>query len=137
MSLVTTARSYSAPSVRHSAAASAVLPEPTGPPRPTRSGPPCRCGARASVWSRLESFRLWSGGKEPVLPCGVQLGEQVEERVGGRRQPGDGGLGGDRIEVRSETGGEWRHGERVHRQQPLGRSRRATDRQVGGRCGGV
>jgi urease accessory protein len=46
---VTTARSYSPPSVRHSAAASAVLPEPTGPPSPTRSGPPWRWAAGAST----------------------------------------------------------------------------------------
>src|SRR5688500_11478406 len=133
MSLVTTARSYSAPRVRHSAAANAVLPEPTGPPRPTRNWPPCRWPCS---YGSTQSSRLWSGGKEPVLPCGVDLGEEVEEGIG------DGGqravsARGDGVDVGGEPGGDGGDGERVHGQQPLGGGRRAADRQIGGGlCGG-
>src|SRR3954451_9819587 len=80
MSLVTTARSYSLPSVRHSAAARAVLPEPTGPPRPTRSGPLRRSAAGASA----EECRSWSGDKEKVPSGGVHLGEEAEQGIGRR-----------------------------------------------------
>ncbi|SKV65416.1 Uncharacterised protein [Mycobacteroides abscessus subsp. abscessus] len=40
MSLVRTATEISSRKVRHSAATSAVLPDPTGPPIPMRSGSP-------------------------------------------------------------------------------------------------
>src|SRR3954468_18079013 len=63
MSLVTTATSWCGDSVRHSAATRAVLPDPTGPPTPTRSG--------------------WSRSKETHLPTSVFLGAQLE----GRRRP--------------------------------------------------
>src|SRR3954468_24406669 len=137
MSLVTTARSSSPPSVRHSAAASAVFPEPTGPPRPTRRGPSpparsCRCGAATST----QSSRLWSGGKVSIPSCEVHLREEVEQRIGRGREPAEMAIsapGGDVLDLGGEPGGERGDGQRVHRQQPLGGGRRAADRQVGGR----
>src|SRR2546429_2671184 len=65
MSLVMTAVWYRGASSRQSAATSAVLPDPTGPPMPTRRG-------------------RTSGGKEPHLPPlrpgGMVLGAQLEQR---------------------------------------------------------
>src|ERR1700722_11691887 len=63
MSLVTTASATSSRSARHSAATSAVLPEPTGPPIPIRSARPARGGA----WC---ASALWSCGPYPwSCPC--------------------------------------------------------------------
>src|SRR5438128_6672087 len=68
MSLVTTPISSSSPSARQSAATSELLPEPTGPPIPTRSGA--------------------SGGKEPPFAACVGEGAQLERgRETGGEQP--------------------------------------------------
>src|SRR5215470_10217543 len=92
MSLVTTAI-RSCPDIRrHSAATSAVLPEPTGPPIPTRN-------ARVPLLPPDGREPLPSGGceswcsrcKETHLPAGVNLGADVEQ--GGR----GGGQFADRI----------------------------------------
>src|SRR2546429_3131975 len=78
MSLVMTAVWYRGASSRQSAATSAVLPDPTGPPIPTRSG-------------------RMSGGKEPNLPPlrpgGMVLGPELQQGCGpygtvGERRPG-------------------------------------------------
>src|SRR6476659_1156205 len=58
MSFVTTPIRISSPRARQSAATSELLPEPTGPPMPSRS-------AR-------------SGGKEPALPGGVAERAELE-----------------------------------------------------------
>src|ERR1700761_359977 len=96
MSLVTPATESEAPSVRQSAATRAVLPEPTGPPMPIRTGPsPCaRCG-----WESPSSSSLWSGGKVPRPSGGVLLGEEVEQGIGvrGRDRVRD-GHGGERVD---------------------------------------
>ena len=64
MSLVSTASDSSSRSCLHSAATSAVLPEPTGPPMPMRSGSPgvaLALGAiGVTVWLAVEEMR-WHG----------------------------------------------------------------------------
>ena len=136
MSLVTTARSYSAPSVRHSAAASAVLPEPTGPPRPDpqRAAVPVRPWLRRGRRSRPGcgqeaknlSFRAaWTSASRS------RRGSVAAGRLTGLARVGDG------VDLRGEPGGDRGDGERVHGQQPLGGGGRPADRQVGGGLRGV
>src|SRR5262249_20176567 len=80
MSLVTTAMSCRARSARHSASASAVLPEPTGPPIPTLKGP-----VSCSTASLLTPHSLRS--EEPAVlgfvPCRQQrqAGREVPETL--------------------------------------------------------
>src|SRR5215470_7917927 len=107
MSLVTTAI-RSCPDIRrHSAATSAVLPEPTGPPIPTRNArvpllppdgreplPSGGCEPSPPGGFEVPSGRCgsWcSRCKETHLPAGVNLGADVEQ--GGR----GGGQFADRI----------------------------------------
>src|SRR5258707_1216831 len=92
MSLVTTATSRWLPSERQRAATRAVLPLPTGPPTPTRSG------------------RWGSGGKEPDIPAGVPLGPEIV--LGGR--------GGERLAVVGAAAGRRGHrrGHQAGRRQP-------------------
>jgi hypothetical protein len=83
----------------------------------------------------------WAGDgratEEPVLPCGVHLGEEVEERVrgGGRVGGGRQGDGGGRhlVDVGGQAGRQGGDSERVHGQQPLRGGGRAADAEVGGR----
>src|ERR1700733_369578 len=84
MSLVTTARLISSRSARQSAATSAVLPLPTGPPMPIRSARPARggtgcscvpCSCAPEPWS-------WSRLKESHLRSDVRFGQQIEGRSG-------------------------------------------------------
>src|SRR5712692_6887691 len=85
MSFVTTPIRSSSPSARQSAATSELLPEPTGPPIPIRSGP---SGGKefpfaAGVVERVELERGREARGEPmhVLPlfCGL-AGEALDER---------------------------------------------------------
>src|SRR5215468_9660264 len=114
MSLVTTAIRSCPDSRRHRAATSAVLPEPTGPPIPTRNArvpappldgrklpPPGECesftpGGFGSPPGRYGSW--CSRCKETHLPAGVNLGADVEQgsRGGGQfvDRPGAAGGGG-------------------------------------------
>src|SRR3954466_4514851 len=91
MSFVTTARFTVSPSARHSAAVSAVLPLPTGPPMPIRTARPIGawwwCGSwPASVGSKLTGGSGSADKETPlfsVVPV-VGLGQQVEARRAGR-----------------------------------------------------
>src|SRR3954451_23019829 len=100
MSLVTTPRDSRSPSARHSAATSAVLPEPTGPPMPTRSGPASRvrCACGSWLWSPLINSPPGQGSRREQghLAAALPLGEQIEERIAVVRQlrPGTGGRAG-------------------------------------------
>ena len=75
-------------SARHSAATSAVLPEPTGPPMPMRSARGPRgsgaCGSTSGAGACAVLVGPWScdrsGRKETHLPGGVVLGADVEQR---------------------------------------------------------
>src|SRR3954471_24886351 len=133
MSFVTTASSSSPPRVRQSAATSAVLPDPTGPPMPTRNGPPRRCPPppRCSCGSppgtSCGSTR-GSGRKEPLLPGGVTLGQQVEqgvrvvrevEEVEGIEEIAAGGLARDVSHIIAQPQRRRGDGQRVEREQPL------------------
>src|SRR3954454_1063272 len=88
MSFVTTASRSWSPSVRQSAATRAVLPEPTGPPMPTRSArTPVTSGSCGSTpgsgWvcgTSSGPCECSSGCKETHLPGGVELGADVEQR---------------------------------------------------------
>src|SRR4051812_43689767 len=75
MSLVTTPTECAGCRVRHSAITSAVLPEPTGPPMPTRRGP---LRARGWMWEWPRPFG--SGCKETHLPGGVVERGQLRTR---------------------------------------------------------
>src|SRR6478736_10181056 len=91
MSLVTTPTECAGCSARHRAITSAVLPEPTGPPMPTRSGP-----LRARGWTWLWPRPSGSGCKETHLPggvvvCGALGARRAEE--GWFTLAGDDGLG--------------------------------------------
>src|SRR5512136_3386048 len=90
MSLVTTPSCQSARKARQSASVRAVLPEPTGPPMPTRSGP--------------------RGRESPTEESGV-LGFMVHRREGKSRQQiaatverAGGGGRGQRFEPAAEAG---------------------------------
>src|SRR6476469_6998405 len=156
MSLVTTASSTSWPSARHNAATSAVLPLPTGPPIPIRSGrsPPGRpgCGSGSgTVGSKLIGWTwsgswLWSADKEthlfPVVAV-VLLGQEVEPRRGGRGQVGGvevrGGRGrrGDRRDLVTEGGDDGVDPQGVQPEQPDGGTRGPGDGEVGGGKRGI
>src|SRR3954447_571930 len=93
MSLVSTASDSSARSCLHSAATSAVLPDPTGPPTPMRSGSPgslWRLGRSVCTWgSPAESaerkcggMACLSGDEQGALALAVPLGQHVEQRIG-------------------------------------------------------
>src|ERR1700689_461782 len=112
MSLVTTARLTSSLSDRQSAATSAVLPLPTGPPIPIRSARPARggtgcscvpCSCAPEPWS-------WSRLKESHLRSDVRFGQQIEGRSGRAGQlveravRSSGGELGSVIDVRGEPG---------------------------------
>src|SRR5690349_13393087 len=138
MSLVTTATRRSWARARHRAATSAVLPEPTGPPMPTRTargasgrawwGSSCGCGCVCST----------SAGKESYLPCGVVLGGDVEQRRRRGRQVGGGpagvgrGLPGHLVGLVGEPREQGVHLVRIEAQQPDRRARRAGGRVVRG-----
>src|SRR5688572_2561313 len=109
MSLVTTARDSRSRRTRHSAATVAVLPEPTGPPKPIRRArrlPSGRRGSALWVW-RCGRVTGWSrctgapgrcggegsGGEEADGPGGVLLAGDVQQRGGRGGQDGD-ALGG-------------------------------------------
>src|ERR1700710_772840 len=114
MSLVTTASRSSAPSARQSAATSAVLPDPTGPPIPMRnargpvasgacgstpgSGWLCGTSSTSCACGEDGSCGCCSGCKETHLPGCVELGADVEQGGTGRRQGvdrgGEAGRGG-------------------------------------------
>src|SRR3984885_7384026 len=114
MSLVTTARLISSRSDRQSAATSAVLPLPTGPPMPIRSARPARggtgcscvpCSCAPEPWSWS-----WSRLKESHLRSNVRFGQQVEGRSGRtwqlveRAVGGRGGALGDPVDVAGQPG---------------------------------
>ena len=121
------------PSVRQSAAASAVLPEPTGPPSPTRSGP---CRARdAGGCGRVDVVVQVVIRRQRTCPS-VRRGPRRGGRGAGRwpagqvvrsRRPR-----GDGVDLGREPRGDGGDGERVEGEQPLRGRRRAADRQVGG-----
>src|SRR3954470_20454410 len=83
MSLVTTASESSPLSARHSAATSAVLPPPTGPPMPILSGPPGPAGSGAWVWAVIRSSRCKEGRLRSVVQFGQDVGKGVA--VGGQQ----------------------------------------------------
>src|SRR4051794_3478456 len=84
MSFVTTASDSSPLSAWHSAATSAVLPPPTGPPMPILSGPLGPAGSGAWVWAVIRSSRC----KEGRLRSVVQFGQDVSQGVAVGGQPG-------------------------------------------------
>ena len=97
MSLVSTASDSSSRSCLHSAATSAVLPEPTGPPTPMRSGSPgCRARRGRSVWAcgcaveemRWHGMAFLSGRRTAVgrVRCGAGPARRAAGRTG-RRAP--------------------------------------------------
>src|SRR5689334_20790973 len=108
MSLVTTARFSSSLRTLQSAAVSAVLPLPTGPPMPRRSARPLLGAAWcwSGPWLAPMWFPLWSGFEEPEVRPEMELGEDVEEwsgRGGNVRPFGEvAGLGGHRVHLRGE-----------------------------------
>src|SRR3954447_12704537 len=104
MSLVTTASDIVSRRVRQSAATSAVLPPPTGPPMPMRTARPGAAGSGAWTCAVSRSSRCKEGG----LRCAVELGQDVGQgaalgRQRGRVVGGDGArgpvrrIGGDRV----------------------------------------
>src|SRR3954453_9599357 len=106
MSLVSTASDRSSRSCLHSADTSAVLPEPTGPPTPMRSGSPgSRWRFGRSVWawgspsSKCGGMTCLSGDEQWTLALAVSLGDHVEQWVG---QVGQllAGIGGDLVAQR-------------------------------------
>src|SRR6266581_4305370 len=108
MSLVTTASEYVVLSARQSAATRAVFPLPTGPPMPTRTGPPLRAARRPNPAKPSSSGCLRC--KETHLPSAVVFCRDVQSRRAERRQfadraerRSDGGVGGV-LDVWSEGG---------------------------------
>src|SRR3954469_20048476 len=95
MSLVTTASESWPLSARHSAATSAVLPPPTGPPMPILSGPPGPAGSGAWVCALIRSSRCKEGRLRSVGQFGQDVGQGVA--VGGQpvgvAGPGGGAAG--------------------------------------------
>src|SRR6476620_9611856 len=89
MSLVSTASDSSSRSCLHSAATSAVLPEPTGPPTPTRSGSPGsrwrlyhskkNCGWPSMKCGGMVSL---SGDEQGSLALAMLLRKCIEQRIG-------------------------------------------------------
>src|SRR5687767_8390636 len=139
MSLVTTARSTgSGPEARarQSAATRAVLPLPTGPPTPMRSGPPLArpCEAAPEPWAWGSGSRCKEGHLCEVGGAGVRRAEEVED---GRRAAGEDTV---KCACRRMPGHDvdpWREcrqhavdSERVEAQQAYGCRRRAGDGAV-------
>ncbi|CKQ13041.1 Uncharacterised protein [Mycobacterium tuberculosis] len=87
MSLVSTASDSSPRNCRHSAATSAVLPEPTGPPTPMRSGSPglrTRLGRAGTVceWGwECVAMPYLSGNEQGTHALVMPLGERVQQRI--------------------------------------------------------
>src|SRR5690349_8522505 len=87
MSLVSTARDSSSRSSRHNAATNAVLPDPTGPPTPTRSGSPA-VRSRLGRWGcgspsmKCGGMVILSRCEQGTLAFTVPLCEHIEQRVG-------------------------------------------------------
>src|SRR5919202_937301 len=143
MSFVTTPIESRSPRVRQSAATRAVFPEPTGPPMPSRSGPPvraaCACGSLAWWMPMVSSWWLPDGrlrGEQSVGAAGMPLREQVEERIrvvgqareaagAGRGPSGRGRLPGDGVDVARELEGHDGDLDGVERQEALRGRRRA------------
>src|SRR2546421_12302301 len=124
MSLVTTARRSSAPSARHSAATSAVLPDPTGPPIPMRRARVPESSAGCGSTSGCGWVCVLSGRKETHLPGGVDLGGDVGQRCAVRGQVGRGPVGGargrDRLAGVGQAGEKGLHPVRGEAEQPYG-----------------
>src|ERR1041384_8475503 len=98
MSLVMAAISYSRRRRLHSASISAVLPEPTGPPTPTRSGPFILVSMPALI-SRAEQPRVLG-----LVPHGGDVGAErrATDLVERCCQCPRGGRGGHRLEWRGQ-----------------------------------
>ena len=137
MSLVSTASDSSSRSCRHSAATSAVLPEPTGPPMPMRSGSPgCARTRGRSVWScgwpsmKCGGMVSLSGDEQGIARVrrAAAPGRRAEDRTG-RRAPWPASRGGVLAQRRQL---ERQRGDvaRVEGQQPLRGRRRTRHRGV-------
>src|SRR5215210_3354311 len=101
MSLVTTASDIVSRRVRQSAATSAVLPPPTGPPMPMRTARPGAAGSGAWTCAVSRSSRC----KEGRLRYAVELGQDVGQGAAlGRQQRRVVGGDGDRGQVRGGRG---------------------------------
>src|SRR5229473_154909 len=81
MSLVTTAISQRSRSARQSASVNAVLPDPTGPPMPTRSG----CAIVKAFSTRSEIAACTESGDERVIAVDLEAGGG-KRKGGGQRQ---------------------------------------------------
>src|SRR5438128_22429 len=125
MSFVTTPITSSSARARHSAATSAVLPLPTGPPMPMRGtrvcspAPPWSWSLSLSLSWPLSWPLLWRGGlgrKETHLLGRVDVGEQLDERRRIAREfAGLADVGGNGVDVGREFG---EHGVDAERIEP-------------------
>src|SRR5882757_3619069 len=134
MSLVTTASSISPPSARHSAATSAVLPLPTGPPmriaRPA-AGDCSWWSCTVNVGSN-ETGCSWSADKEThllLVDPRMGVGEQVQGGRAAHRQAFE-RLVSNGVEV--HPGHDRVDPERIQAEQPYRGTGRTAHRQVGG-----
>src|SRR4051794_7091153 len=133
MSLVTTAR-LTGPgpcaSARQSAATRAVLPLPTGPPTPMRSGPPRArplqgAPAAPEPWAWGSGSRCKEGHLSEVGGAGVCRAEEVEDWGGAPSENPALGVGGrvpsHVVDARPQRGKDGVHRERVEPEEAYGR----------------